>query len=270
MTADATIAMIVETATTEAIVLTVLIVVEIVIGSSPRAALLAAGPQCRHRLIPLPTLQHPPRNTTRLRKNGPLQQPKLLARPPSPLQIWVTKAGKVAKETAIRLAGNATVAGIVTALNAVTVPTDLTAPIDQKVPLLALKVELSRERSVDPDLIGSNVDPVRSALKAKLAQIAPTVLIVDLVQTALSVANVPLVVTDQTVQNATVTVPARVVKADRVASSRADSISPMEMALASVKVEDAISVAVARIVTAWLPPSVTGPLTASARITRAN
>ena len=176
------------------------------------------------------------------------------------------------KGTATHLAGNVTVAAIVTALN---VATDQNAPKVEQEPS-ATKVGLSLVRNADLVLIGSNVatdqnvltvptvDRVRSGLKAKHAQ---TVLIVDLGPTDLidlNAANAHRVVSDQTdqtdliAQNATEMVADRAAKADRVALSRA-LVSLKVTALDSAKA--ATSVAEARIVTVWLPPSVTELLT---------
>jgi hypothetical protein len=167
---------------------------------------------------------------------------------------------RVLKATATHPAGNATVAATVTALSEVTARNE---PTDQKVPLPVPKVERANPVPIaDPvrtdlnaaiALIALIVDLVRNELKAKPVQ---NVLIAAPAQIALSAANdhpVEIVPTDQ---NATVTAADRVVKAARVASSRALATSLKVTASGSAKA--ATSVAVARIVTGSLLPSATG------------
>lgn len=182
------------------------------------------------------------------------------------------------KGTATHPAGSAIVAATAIASSAETVRNDQNELTVQKVPPPVLKVELAKLVPLNPVLI---VDLVPTALNAETAQIAGpvrnglkakpalTVLIGDLVRIALSAANDHLVEIDQNAQNAIVTVADRVAKVDRVASSRA--LAKLKVtALDSAKAEDETSVVVAKIVIDWLPLSVTGLLTVSARTTRAN
>jgi hypothetical protein len=202
---------------------------------------------------------------TRPRKNGPLLQPKLLVRPPSPPQIWAKTAPRA---TVTHPAENATADVTVTVSSVATVQNAL---IDQKVVQVLMPELVSPGRNVVHDQIGLNAETDQNALiadlvlnvsKVKPGQIAPTDPIVVLDRIDLSVANVHLVETGPTVPNATEMAADRAVKADREALSRVDSINPMVMDLDLVKAEAAISVAAARIVTGWLRPSATGLLIA--------